>query len=61
MWEDPILKEIHEIQAQRLARFNGDVDAYYRHLQEVAQENRRRGVVYVDAPEREELPRSDAA
>lgn len=61
MWEDPIVAEIHEIRAKLLAEFDGDVDAYYRHIQQVAEEKRKRGVYYVDAPVRAQLPKPDAA
>lgn len=50
MWEDPIVREIHKIRAKLLAEYDGDVDAYYRHIQQVAEEKRKRGVYYAEPP-----------
>jgi hypothetical protein len=61
MWEDPIVAEIHEIRAQLLARFEGDVAAYYDYIQQLAEEKRKRGVYYREAPVRDDVPKPDAA
>jgi hypothetical protein len=59
-WEDPIVAEIHEICAQLLAEFDGDVSAYYAHIQQLEEEKRKRGVYYREVPARD-LPKPDAA
>ena len=43
-WEDPIVAEVHRIRAEILAEFNGDVDAYFKYVQGIEEENRRRGL-----------------
>lgn len=50
MWEDPIVKEVHETRARILARFGGDFDAYVRYIQALEAEDRKRGVKYVSPP-----------
>jgi hypothetical protein len=50
MWEDPIVAEVRKARQGIFARFDYDLDAYFAHLQEAAEENRRRGVRYVDQP-----------
>jgi len=44
MWEDPIVKEIHQIREEHAAKFNYDIDAMFRDLQEKEQQS---GVEYV--------------
>ena len=49
MWEDPIVAEIHRIREEILAEFDGDFDAYFKYVQGIEEENRRRGLKqYVD-------------
>lgn len=50
MWEDPIVAEVHKIRQELLARFDGDVDAYFQYIRGIEAEKRRRGVRYVEAP-----------
>ena len=52
MWEDPIVKEVHETRARILARFGGDFHAYVKYIQAVQEENKKRGVQYVSPPPR---------
>jgi hypothetical protein len=60
MWEDPIVKDVHETRARILGRFGGDVHAYADYIRALEAEDRKRGVQYADlAPRR--LRRSTAA
>ena len=34
MWEDPIVKEIHEHRKAQLERFNGDINAYITYIRQ---------------------------
>lgn len=52
MWEDPIVKEVHETRARILARFGGDFDAYVRYLQALEAEEKAQGIKYVAPPPR---------
>jgi hypothetical protein len=62
MREDPIVADVRKARQRIFARFNYDLDAYFAHLQAVAEENRRCGVRYVDQPLRKVGVRnSDAA
>jgi hypothetical protein len=61
MWEDPIVKEVHETRARLLARFGGDFGAYLRHLQSLRAENEKRGFKYVSLPPRRIKNEPDAA
>ena len=49
-WKDPIVAEIHEIRRRIMAEFDNDLEAYFRFIQAVEEENRKRGVRYVDGP-----------
>ncbi len=60
MREDPILAELHQIRQEILAEFDGDLDAYYRHLKEIEEGERQRGRVVVDRS-RGKRPRPEAA
>jgi hypothetical protein len=60
MREDPILAELHQIRREIRAEFDGDRDAYYRHLKEIEESERRRGRVIVDYS-RGSRPRPEAA
>jgi hypothetical protein len=48
MWEDPIVAEVHRIRRKILAEFDGDFGAYFKYIQSLEEENRRRGVKYID-------------
>jgi hypothetical protein len=48
MREDPILAELHQIRRDILAKFNGDTDAFYRHLKSIEDDERSRGRLVVD-------------
>jgi hypothetical protein len=62
MWEDPIVKEVHETRARILARFGGDFHAYVRYVQALEAEDKRRGVPYASLPPRRpDGYKSDAA
>jgi hypothetical protein len=62
MWEDPIVAEVHKIRQEIMAEFDNDLDAYFRYVQGVEEEKRKRGVQYVKAPLRKVgIPKPDAA
>lgn len=62
MWEDPIVAEVHKIRREIMAEFDNDVDAYFRHIQALEEEDRKRGVRYVEGPlKKVEMPKPDAA
>lgn len=48
--EDEIMTELRQIRRGIMAEFNNDLEAYARHLQTLAEENRKRGVCYVEGP-----------
>lgn len=50
MWEDPIVAEVHQARREIMAEFDNDVEAYFRYIQAVEEENRKRGVRYVEGP-----------
>ena len=56
MWEDPIVAEVRKVRQEIFARFNHDLDAYFKHLGAVEAEERRRGVRYSDHPLARPLP-----
>ena len=45
MWEDPLIKEIHEHRRALLDRFDGDVVALFDHWQERQKKNGRKVVI----------------
>lgn len=47
MWEDPIVKEVHETRARILARFGGDFHAYVKYIQALEAEDRQAGAKHV--------------
>jgi hypothetical protein len=47
MWEDPVVKEVHETRARILARFDGDFHAYVKYVQALEAHDQARGVEYV--------------
>ena len=47
-WEDPIVAEVHQIRREIMAEFDNDVDAYFRYVQSLEEEDRKRGMRYVD-------------
>lgn len=51
-WEDPIVAEVHRIRWEVVAEFNGDLGAYFRYIQALEEEERKRGVKYVSLPPR---------
>jgi hypothetical protein len=53
MWEDPIVKEVHQTRARILDRFGGDFDAYLRYLQALEAEEKERGIPYVSLSSRQ--------
>lgn len=52
MWEDPIVKEVHETRARILARFGGDFHAYVKYIEGIQTEKKKRGVQYASPPPR---------
>jgi DNA polymerase III delta subunit len=44
MWEDPIVKETREAREKLVARFGGDLNALWEHLQKVQEQYRDRVV-----------------
>lgn len=48
MREDPVLEELHQIRRDLLSEFNGDMDAFYRHLKSIEEDERKRGRVVID-------------
>lgn len=48
MWEDPIVAEVHRIRREIMTEFNGDRDAYHRHLAAIEERERKRGRMVVD-------------
>jgi hypothetical protein len=48
MREDPILAELRQIRRDIRSQFNGDTDAFYRHLKSIEDEERSRGRLVVD-------------
>ncbi|HEX2078145.1 MAG TPA: hypothetical protein VHG08_10565 [Longimicrobium sp.] len=48
MRKDPILEELHQIRRDILSEFNGDMDALYRHLKSIEEEERRKGRIVVN-------------
>jgi hypothetical protein len=48
MWEDPIVAEVHRIRREIMTEFDGDMDAYYRHIRELEEQERKRGRIIVD-------------
>jgi hypothetical protein len=50
MWEDPIVAEVHQARRDILARFDGDMNAYFRHLRAMEEEERRRGRQIISTP-----------
>lgn len=50
MHEDPIVAEVHQIRQEIMAEFNNDLEAYFRYIQAQEEEDRRRGVQYVEGP-----------
>lgn len=62
MREDPIVAEVHRIRQATMAEFDHDLEAYFRYIQALEQDDRRRGVPYVEGPLRKErATESDAA
>lgn len=61
MWEDPIVKEVHEARARILARFDGDFHAYVKYIQALEAEEKARGIPYVPGPHVPRQSRPDAA
>lgn len=62
MWEDPIVAEVHRVRREISARFNHDLDAYFRHIRELDQQARANGrtVISVPPPKRQQS-KPDAA
>jgi hypothetical protein len=56
MWEDPIVAEVHRVRREIFARFNHDMDAYFRYLRELEEQERARGRELISEPLRK--PRS---
>lgn len=52
MWEDPIVKDVHETRARILARFGGDFQAYVKYIEERQAEKKKRGVQYASRTRR---------
>ena len=50
MWEDPIVAEVHRIRREIMAEFNDDLGAYFRYIQALEEEERKRGVKYASLP-----------
>jgi len=50
MWEDPIVAEVHRVRREIFARFNGDMDAYLRHIHAGEEEERKRGRQIITTP-----------
>jgi hypothetical protein len=52
--EDPIVAEVHRVRREIFARFNGDMDAYLRHIrageEEEEEEERKRGRRIISTP-----------
>jgi hypothetical protein len=62
MWEDPIVAEVHRARREIFARFDNDMGAYIRHIQQLEEEERKRGRVIIDTPFRQpERVKPDAA
>jgi hypothetical protein len=47
-WEDPIVAEVHRVRREIFAQFSGDMDAYYRHIRELEEQERKRGRIIID-------------
>ena len=47
-WEDPIVKEIHEIREQMAAECGYDIRAFVASIKKLENEDRRLGAVFVD-------------
>jgi hypothetical protein len=58
MWEDPIVAEVHRVREEFAARFNNDLRAMTRYLQEKA---RQEGRTLVSFPPRRVQPAEPAA
>lgn len=52
MWEDPIVKDVHETRARILARFGGDFHSYVTYIHGLEAEEKKRGVRYASPPPR---------
>jgi hypothetical protein len=52
MREDPIVAEVHRVRREIMAEFNNDLGAYFRYIQALEEEDRKRGVKYVSLPPR---------
>lgn len=50
MREDPIVAEVHRVRQEIMAAFDYDLESYFRYIQAREEENRRRGVRYVEGP-----------
>lgn len=62
MWADPIVADVHRIRREIFEEFNGDMAAYGRYLDEIAEEERRRGRKIIDTPLRKpQRPKPDAS
>jgi len=42
MWEDPIIKELHETRKAMLAEFDGDFRAFFEYLRDEQVKNKRK-------------------
>lgn len=50
MWEDPIVAQVHRVRREIFARFDYDLEGYFQHLSELAEEERARGRVVISVP-----------
>ena len=50
MWEDPIVAEVRRIREEYAARFNYDLEAIFRHLNELEQKIETKGVGSLPQP-----------
>ena len=48
--EDEIMAELRQSRRDIMAEFDNDLEAYVRHLRTLEEENRNRGVRYVEGP-----------
>jgi hypothetical protein len=62
MWNDPIVEEVRRTREEYAARFNHDLEAIFRDLQDQQEQARREGWEVVSLPPRRpEHPASTAA
>ncbi|HEU4881226.1 MAG TPA: hypothetical protein VFT45_03245 [Longimicrobium sp.] len=56
----PIVAEVHRVRQEILTEFNGDMDAYHRHLKKIEEDGRKKGRIVIDRSARTRS-RPDAA